>query len=46
MDRLVLGIDPAHAARVGRYEQAMRERSRLLRDGPNDPAWLAGARRD
>jgi DNA replication and repair protein RecF len=41
LDRLVLGVDPAHAARVGRYEQAMRERSRLLRDGRNDPAWLA-----
>ncbi len=41
MDRLVLGIDPAHAARVGRYEQAMRERSRLLREGRTDPAWLA-----
>jgi DNA replication and repair protein RecF len=40
MDRLVLGLDPAHASRVGRYEQAMRERSRLLRDGHNDPAWL------
>ena len=41
MDRLVLGVDPAHAARVGRYEQAMRERSRLLREGRADPAWLA-----
>jgi DNA replication and repair protein RecF len=41
MDRLVLGVDPAHAARVGRYEQAMRERSRLLREGRNDPAWFA-----
>jgi len=41
MDRLVLGLDPAHAARVGRYEQALRERSRLLRDGRHDPAWLA-----
>ena len=41
MDRLVLGSDPAHAARVGRYEQAMRERSRLLREGRTDPAWLA-----
>jgi DNA replication and repair protein RecF len=40
MDRLVLGVDPAHAARVGRYEQAMRERSRLLREGRTDPAWL------
>ncbi len=40
LDRLVYGFDPAHAARVGGYEQAMRERARLLRDGPADPAWL------
>ncbi len=40
LDRLVLGLDPAHAARVSSYEHAMRERSRILRDGPNDPAWL------
>jgi DNA replication and repair protein RecF len=41
LDRLVLGLDPAHATRVAGYEQALRERSRLLRDGPGDPAWLA-----
>jgi DNA replication and repair protein RecF len=41
LDRLVLGLDPAHATRVAGYEQAMRERARLLRDGPSDPAWLA-----
>src|SRR5437667_2503812 len=41
LDRLVLGLDPAHATRVAGYEQALRERSRLLRDGPADPAWLA-----
>jgi DNA replication and repair protein RecF len=41
LDRLVLGLDPAHATRVARYEHVLRERSRLLRDGPNDPAWLA-----
>src|ERR1700733_12394029 len=40
LDRLVLGLDPAHAARVAAYEHAMRERSRLLRDGPIDPTWL------
>jgi len=40
LDRLVLGLDPAHAARVSSYERAMRERARLLRDGPNDPVWL------
>jgi DNA replication and repair protein RecF len=45
LDRLVLGLDPAHAARVSAYEHAMRERSRLLRDGQlsdkqADPTWL------
>jgi len=44
LDRLVLGLDPAHAERVGAYEHAMRERSRLLRPmdqgGQADPAWL------
>jgi len=46
LDRLVLALDPAHAARVGAYEQALRERSHLLRAGfsvnrPADPCWLA-----
>jgi DNA replication and repair protein RecF len=40
LDRLVLGLDPDHAARVGSYEHALRERSRLLRAGSADPAWL------
>jgi DNA replication and repair protein RecF len=41
MDRLVLGLDPAHAGRVARYDDALRERARLLRDGRRDAAWLA-----
>jgi len=41
LDRLVLGLDPAHALRVAAYEQALRDRSRLLHDGPADRAWLA-----
>jgi DNA replication and repair protein RecF len=45
LDRLVLGLDPAHAGRVAAYDHAMRERSRLLRDGglssnKADPVWL------
>jgi DNA replication and repair protein RecF len=32
-DRLVQGHDSHHAARLGAYEHAMRERARLLRDG-------------
>lgn len=42
LDRLVFGLDPAHAGRVTRYEHAQRERARLLRqDLPADPAWLS-----
>ncbi len=44
VDRLVFGVDPAHAGRVSAYEQALRERARLLRAAPNghgaDPVWL------
>jgi DNA replication and repair protein RecF len=41
LDRLVLGFDAGHAARLGAYEQAMRERARLLREGAADAGWLA-----
>lgn len=45
VDRLVFGVDPAHAGRVSAFEQALRERARLLRATPGgrdaDPAWLA-----
>ncbi|HEV3175999.1 MAG TPA: DNA replication/repair protein RecF [Stellaceae bacterium] len=40
LDRLVYGFDAEHAQRVSAYEQAMRERARLLRDGPLDASWL------
>ncbi len=44
LDRLVFGLDPAHAGRVSAYEHAMRERARLLRRGGTgprrDPAWV------
>ncbi|MBL6854661.1 MAG: DNA replication/repair protein RecF [Alphaproteobacteria bacterium] len=42
LDRLVLGFEPAHARTTTRYETAMRERARLLKFGPRDPAWLDG----
>jgi len=42
LDRLVYGWDPAHAGRVSSYEQAMRQRLKLLRDTAHpDPAWLS-----
>jgi DNA replication and repair protein RecF len=46
LDRLAVGFDPAHARRAQRYEQAMRERARLLKYGPRDPAWLEGLERE
>ncbi len=41
IDRMVFGFDPAHAGRVSAFENAARERIRLLR-GPQaaDPVWL------
>lgn len=42
LDRMVYGLDPAHATRTAAYETAMRQRNRLLRDGRMDKAWLAG----
>jgi DNA replication and repair protein RecF len=42
LDRLVLGFDASHARAATRYETAMRERARLLKFGPRDPAWLDG----
>ena len=40
LDRLVFAADPLHAARVGAYERALRERTRLLADEALDLAWL------
>lgn len=44
LDRLVFAFDPGHSGRVTRYENAMRQRSKLLQDGSKnngaDPAWL------
>lgn len=40
LDRLTYGFDPEHAGRISAYEHAMRERSRLLKSGRADAAWL------
>lgn len=42
LDRLVFAFDPGHSGRVTRYENAMRQRSKLLQEGKGDPAWLEG----
>ncbi|RKF23540.1 DNA replication/repair protein RecF [Altericroceibacterium spongiae] len=41
MDRMALGIDPAHARYATRFEAALRERNRLLSDEREpEPPWL------
>jgi DNA replication and repair protein RecF len=48
LDRLVYGFDAAHASRLSAYEQALRERARLLApqngraSGAAEAAWLDG----
>ncbi|MCB1562655.1 MAG: DNA replication/repair protein RecF [Alphaproteobacteria bacterium] len=41
LDRLVFAFDPGHSGRSTRYENAMRQRSKLLSEGKGEPAWLA-----
>jgi DNA replication and repair protein RecF len=40
VDRLVLALDPAHAAHSSRYENALRQRNRMLGEGQQDAAWF------
>lgn len=42
LDRLVWALEPGHAREVAAYDTAMAQRNRLLADGRQDPAWLAG----
>lgn len=39
LDRMTLSFEPGHSDAVLRYEKAMRERNRLLRDAVRDSAW-------
>lgn len=41
LDRLVTGFDAGHTGRLAAYEQALRQRARLLRTGAGDASWLA-----
>jgi DNA replication and repair protein RecF len=42
LDRLTYALTAPHARRAARYERAMHERLRLLREGGRDPVWLDG----
>ena len=39
LDRLVTGFDAGHAGRLAAYEQALRQRGRLLKTGEGDASW-------
>jgi DNA replication and repair protein RecF len=41
LDHLVMGLDPEHARRLHKYEHALRERSRLLKDMKPDSSWVS-----
>ncbi len=45
LDRLTLGVDAEHGARVARFERALRSRNRLLEES-GDPRWLTAAERE
>lgn len=40
LDRMIFAFDPSHSGRVTRYENAMRQRSKLLQDDSPDIVWL------
>jgi DNA replication and repair protein RecF len=41
LDRMTLAHDPAHGRRSNAYDQAMRQRQRLLDEGGRDEEWLS-----
>lgn len=40
LDRLVFAFDPGHSGRITRYDNAMGQRSKLLKEGRSEPVWL------
>jgi len=40
LDRMTMSLFPQHPVHVTRYDKALRERNRLLRDGITDDDWL------
>ncbi len=40
LDQLVTSLHPAHATHLSRYDDALAERNRLLKDGQLDDRWL------
>ena len=46
IDRLILGFDSAHSGRIQGYEKALRNRSKLLKNGSSDTVWLSTIEKD
>jgi DNA replication and repair protein RecF len=46
LDRLVLAVDPSHAARVSALERALRSRNKLLEEHHHDTTWLDAVERE
>lgn len=46
LDRMVLAVDPAHAARTNAYERALASRNRVLDDERADSRWLDSIERE
>ncbi len=42
LDRLIFSFDSGHSGRVRRYENALRQRSKLLQEESVDGAWVTG----
>jgi DNA replication and repair protein RecF len=41
MDRMVYALHPDHLTHINRFDEAMRERNRLLQDNSSDDSWLS-----
>lgn len=42
LDRLIFAFDPSHSGRTSRYDNALAQRSKLLKEGRAEPVWLDG----
>lgn len=42
LDRMIFAFDPSHSGRVTRYENAMRQRSKLLSEKSWEESWVKG----
>jgi DNA replication and repair protein RecF len=40
LDRLVLALEPTHALNSSRYDNALRQRNRMLAEGQSDASWF------